>query len=85
MGSGTERECESELQPAADARHYFTVNRTVSITGGLSGMCFQSATTAITRCGPGLRESSTNSVCPRPRWRIPVTPRGIVSSSGVRS
>src|SRR6266487_2228760 len=41
---------------------YFTVNRTLSTTGGFRGTCFQSATTAITRWGPGFRESSTNSV-----------------------
>src|SRR5438477_155959 len=63
----------------------FTVKRTVSVTSGCNGRCFESPTTAMTRCGPGLRESSTNSVCPRPRWMIPVTPRGIVSSTGVTS
>src|SRR2546421_5786126 len=82
LGNGAEGE--REPQGAANAGHYFTVKRTVSTTSGFSGMCFQFATTAITRCGPGLRESSTNSVCPRPRWSIPVTPRGIVSSTGVR-
>ena len=43
-------------------RGYFTVNRTVSTTSGFRGTCFQSATTAITRWGPGFSESSTNSV-----------------------
>src|SRR3989441_11230828 len=64
---------------------YFTVNRTVSTTSGFKGTCFQSATTAITRWGPGLSESSTKSVWPRPKWMIPVTPRGIVSFVGVTS
>src|SRR5256886_2353475 len=64
---------------------YFTVNRTVSTTSGFKGTCFQSATTAITRWGPGFSESSTKSVWPRPRWIIPVTPRGIVSFAGVTS
>src|SRR5436305_928442 len=61
----------------------FTVKRTVSATRGCNGRCFESPTTAMTRCGPGLSESSTNSVCPRPRWMMPVTPRGIVWSTGV--
>src|SRR2546425_2487984 len=85
LGGAPEGERESEPQLAVEARHYLTVNRTVSTTSGFRGMCFQFATRAITRWGPGLRESSTNSVCPRPRCRIPVTPRGIVSSTGVRS
>src|SRR5205807_5643440 len=38
----------------------FTVNRTVSTTSGFRGTCFQSATSAIKRCGPGLSESGTN-------------------------
>src|SRR5207247_3297473 len=71
-GQGRKRQREQQCT----AHLYLTVNRTVSTTSGFSGMCFQFATTAITRCGPGLRESSTNSVCPRPRCRIPVTPRG---------
>src|SRR5439155_22545797 len=46
---------------------HFTVNRTVSATSGFRGMWLQSPTTAMIRCGPGLRESRTNSVCPCPR------------------
>src|SRR4029077_2657493 len=83
--AGQGREREREHQGATHVVAYFTVNRTVSTTSGFRGTCYQSATTAITRWGPGVRESSTNSVCPRPRCRIPVTPRGIVSLSGVRS
>src|SRR5207245_10199155 len=83
--AGQGREREREHQGATHGVAYLTVNRTVSTTSGFRGTCFQSATTAITRWGPGVRESTTNSACPRPRCRIPVTPRGIVSSAGVRS
>ncbi len=61
QGKAGEREGEAR-------RGYLTVKVTVSATSGFKGMCLQSATTAMTRWGPGLRESSRNSVCPRPRW-----------------
>lgn len=54
-------------QIAAGRPVYFTVNVTVSATSGFRGICRQSARTAMTRWGPGLRESNTNCVCPRPR------------------
>src|SRR6266478_448065 len=53
LGGAAEGECESERHPAAAARHYFTVNRTVSTTSGFRGMCFQFPTTATTRWGSG--------------------------------
>ena len=60
-----------------------TVNRTVSVTSGSSGRWAQSARTAMTLCVPAASPRTTNSVCPLPRWTIPVTPAGIVSLGGV--
>src|SRR5207302_846862 len=48
----------------------FTVNRTVSTTSGFRGTCFQSATSAITRRGPGLSEPTRTGAA----RRAPSTP-----------
>src|SRR5207253_7810822 len=74
--AGQGREREREHQGATHGVAYLTVNRTVSTTSGFRGTCCQSATTAITRGGPGVRESSMDAVCPGPSCRLSVPRRG---------
>ena len=54
-------------RPGHGVSHYRTTKFTVSTTQGAKGTCTPSATTAMSRCGPGATFSNVYSLTPVPR------------------